>query len=499
MKLFLNSFSASNLFNYNSDVKWPVYLIYCVLAYFALFHHLDSLVVRFWDEGQNAVNAFEMIQRNSWFIKYYNGKPDLWETKPPFFIWHVIGFMKILGFSELAMRLPSALYTLFGGFYLIYFSGKYLQNRYVGLLAAVVVITSLGVIGRHNARTGDTDATLVFYLLLSTLSFFQFLHIHEDKKRHFWFFATSLFIAIFTKSIIGVIFLPGMFLYTVITGKLGYIFKLKDVYIAIPIFAALVAAYYWYHETETPGYITSLYEGELGGRYASGSKRFSFYYLKNFWDSRFTHWIIAVPLALSATLWAGNKQTKQLSLYLGLIVAVTLLVLSRGSKNLWYDAPLYPLMGLIIGIGFFDFWNKYRQLVSKKYLIVLPLFLLFVNVGFTYRKILKTTHLPTEKHWHREWYGCSYYLRNAIEKEVSLGGLKVAFEDYPSAILYYVHVLNLEKENNIKIVNLAMLNDGDTVLVAQKELKDRLKRDFKIENLDGLGPATRIRIESVDN
>jgi len=470
------------------------YLLFLAFAYFPLFHHIGNFVVRFWDEGQNAVNAFEMIQRNSWLIKYYDGKPDFWETKPPFFVWHLIVSMKLFGYSELALRLPSALYTLLGCFLMIRFSDKFLKNKYIGFVAGLVIVTSLGVVGRHNARTGDTDATLVFYLLLSTLSFFQFLHSPEHKKKYFWIFSTSLFIAFFTKSVIGGLLLPGMFFYALYAKKIKYIFCFRDFYIALPLFLLLIGAYYWYHEVQTPGYLHSLIDGELGGRYTDETSGFSNFYILNFWNWRFSKWLFAVPLALSLALWFGKSKIKNFSLYLVFIIVVTLAVLSNGSKNLWYDAPLYPLMALIIGIGFCEIWRFLRSFSIKKY--VLPIFLLFflVHVGFAYQEVLKKTLNPQVPSYHKEWYGCSTYLRDAVDNSKSLGNLNVLFDGYPSAVLFYVHVLNLERGNDVRLANWTTLHVGDELLVAQSKVKENLDTRYQMELIDSVDLACRFRI-----
>lgn len=274
-----------------------IYLLITILSYFTLFQFLDRMVIQMWDEGQNAINAYEMIQRNSWLVKYFRGEPDMWETKPPFFIWHVIILMKLIGYSELALRIPSAGYTFGSLLVMVVFSQNFFRNKYIGLVVSVIMLSSYGVVSRHYARTGDNDATLVFYLLLSCLSYFRFLHDTKHKRKYFYIFMASLFFAFFTKSVVGFILLPGMFLYTIIARKLKYLYTFKDVYWCSAIFVILAGAYYWYHEQQTPGYFKVVFGGEFGAGVRE-NVTYSWYYIENFWNNRFSKWLLFLPVAL---------------------------------------------------------------------------------------------------------------------------------------------------------------------------------------------------------
>lgn len=95
---------------------------FAVACYFPLFLHLDHMSVRLWDEGRRAVNAFEMAQSGNYLVTSYEGKPEMWGTKPPFLLWCQVFFMKIIGYNEVALRLPSALAALATIIMLVLFS-----------------------------------------------------------------------------------------------------------------------------------------------------------------------------------------------------------------------------------------------------------------------------------------------------------------------------------------------------------------------------------------
>src|SRR5690606_9717613 len=99
-----------------------------------------------WDEARLAINAYEMSQNGNLIVTYFDGAPDMWNTKPPLLIWIQALFIKMFGFNELAIRLPSAIAALFTCVVILIFSEKYLKNFWFGFIAVVVLVTSQGYI-----------------------------------------------------------------------------------------------------------------------------------------------------------------------------------------------------------------------------------------------------------------------------------------------------------------------------------------------------------------
>jgi hypothetical protein len=54
-----------------------------LLCYFTLFHQLGHLTLRTYDESRNAIHAINMYADGNYLIRYFEDKPDMWETKPP--------------------------------------------------------------------------------------------------------------------------------------------------------------------------------------------------------------------------------------------------------------------------------------------------------------------------------------------------------------------------------------------------------------------------------
>lgn len=99
-------------------------------------------------------------------------------------IWmQVLSSLKIFGYSELAMRLPSAFAAFLMILYLQYFVKRYLNNFWFGFITCIVLVTSYGYINVHSTRTGDYDSLLCFFLkLVYVLSYFLYLeHKNNDS------------------------------------------------------------------------------------------------------------------------------------------------------------------------------------------------------------------------------------------------------------------------------------------------------------------------------
>ena len=104
------------------------YLVLAFIIYMPIFGHLNSLPIRIWDEARLATDAYEMLHNGNFIVTYFDGKPDMWNTKPPLLIWFDVLFMKTIGVNELAVRLPSAFAALFTCILFLLFSEKFLKK-----------------------------------------------------------------------------------------------------------------------------------------------------------------------------------------------------------------------------------------------------------------------------------------------------------------------------------------------------------------------------------
>lgn len=177
-----------------------ILLLFLVACYPVFFFRLHLPSIRMWDESRRAINALEMSINNNWLVTHYDGQPDMVGTKPPLLIWCIVLAMRVFGYNEFALRLPSAICAMSTTIIIFLFGARYFNELKIGLISSLVLITSIGYVGEHVARTGDFDAMLVLWITIYSLSFFAYLHCSSSRKNFYLSITTvSLILAALTK------------------------------------------------------------------------------------------------------------------------------------------------------------------------------------------------------------------------------------------------------------------------------------------------------------
>lgn len=447
--------------------------------------HLGTLGLRMWDESRNAVNALEMSVNGNYIVRYYNGHPDDWELKPPLLIWLQMLFLKILGYNETALRLPSAISSLLIIVIIIYFLKKEFSNNYAGFLSGLVLITSPGYLGEHTGRTGDHDLLLCLWMTLSILFFYKFIFYNNYLFSGLFFL--GLILGYFTKSIASLMFLPGMLFFTIHQGKFLYLIKNWKTWIGVLFTTLLIFAYYYFREQQQPGYINLVWNNELFPRYINSEEKFNnedaFYYLRNLYLERFAHGIFFLPIAIFFILKRANEKVKSFVLLLVYCIFSYTIILSLGSKNYWYDAPLFPLLSIINGLGFFYLIemvliNLNSDSTGNK-IVVITFFIIGV-FGNAYQEIIERVYKPKNYQNDLEYGGFMKKLqKNSPEKK----NYTILFEGYNAPLMFYSGVYNYVNGYEIKITeNIQKIRINDLVMSCEDEqVIENLESQFEIE------------------
>jgi 4-amino-4-deoxy-L-arabinose transferase-like glycosyltransferase len=467
------------------------------IIYFPLFYHLDAYGLLMWDEARNAISAYEMSINGDFIIRYVDGQMDDWELKPPMLMWLQILFSKITGFNELAIRLPSAFAGL-GVLIGIFFFLKNTLGIKAGIFSVLVLISSSGYIGEHVTRTGDHDSLVIFFLMTSTLIYFYYLS--QAKPNGKLLLLTGLLIAlgVLTKSIIGLFFLPGMLLYTLYSQKLGVLIRERYTYVAILGFLLLIVSYYFIREKFQPGYLNLVWEGELFPRYANKANRFInedwHYYLKGFFNFRFI-WISWLLPCIFFTFAWGNKTAKQFLIYILGIALVFFYIISTGSKNYWYDAPLYPLMAIMIGLGLN---SLLKRMENTKLAIIISIYVVFTACfGLSYYlTIQKMLSLKNQN------YGAILYkeftdkLLNENSYNAPIKAYHNRYDATKSHLLFYSYTLP-EKITYYK--NITDYHIGDKVMFCDAESVKMFENYYALDTIETYKSCVMLHLKTKEN
>jgi 4-amino-4-deoxy-L-arabinose transferase-like glycosyltransferase len=132
-----------------------------------LFFRLGSLPLSGADEPRYARIAEEMYRQGEWITPTLQGIP--WLEKPPLYYWITIPFYSLFEVKETAARLGPAFSALITAL-AIFWLGSTLRNRTAGLLAASMLLTSLGFIGFGRSASTDMPFTCCLTLSMAILA-----------------------------------------------------------------------------------------------------------------------------------------------------------------------------------------------------------------------------------------------------------------------------------------------------------------------------------------
>jgi 4-amino-4-deoxy-L-arabinose transferase-like glycosyltransferase len=458
-------------------------ILIIVLVSIPLFAQLGKLPIRDFDEARNSINTLEMYSDGDWVVTHFEGQPDMWNTKPPLLIWLQTLFFKLIGPSELALRLPSAIAALLTCIILLHFATKHLKNNLLGILAVIVLVTTHGYVGMHSARTGDSDTLLTFFLTISTLYFFLFLE--TARRKYLFVFTISIVLSVLTKGIAGFMILPGLLLCSLFSNKFFFLIKNKEVVLSGVIALILICSYYLLREYYNPGFIHQVWENEIGGRYLSTIENhegdFS-YYLMNLINGRMAFWYFLVPIG---AVWGIMSNEFRISIFSKFLVinslAYFLIISTAKTKCFWYDIPLFPMLSLLTGIALYNLIQIPTKIDTTKFkpylksVIILAVLLLFYE---PVRKTIKKTIYIREESWEENKYEIGKCLQSAVKGAVDLNDFSLVNAGYPTHLEFYIRLLN-EKQVNIKFNEVDQLRKGNRILVHQEEIKKVIQSKFK--------------------
>ncbi|MBP6641613.1 MAG: glycosyltransferase family 39 protein, partial [Flavobacteriales bacterium] len=120
--------------------------------------------LRLWDEIRLAWNAYEMMHNGEPFVTYFQGAPDMWNTKPPLLIWIEALSFSVLGPSEFSFRLPSVIAAFLTCYFLFRTTSNNMAAPWMGFIAVLLLVTTDGYLTIHAARSGNYEALLVLFM-----------------------------------------------------------------------------------------------------------------------------------------------------------------------------------------------------------------------------------------------------------------------------------------------------------------------------------------------
>src|SRR5271154_6860555 len=125
---------------------------------FLFFYGLGQFGLIGADEPRYAQVAHEMLEHHDWITPLLGGRP--WLEKPPLYYWQAMLAYSILGVSDWAARLPSALDATLLVLAVYFFLRRFRSG--VELDGALMVASSAGIVGYARAASMDMALTAAF-------------------------------------------------------------------------------------------------------------------------------------------------------------------------------------------------------------------------------------------------------------------------------------------------------------------------------------------------
>jgi 4-amino-4-deoxy-L-arabinose transferase-like glycosyltransferase len=204
-----------------------------VIAAIVILPRLGVQSLANWDEAIYGVVTREFLADPGLTLRYGNG---LWFEKPPLAFWLMAASSSVLGLTEFALRLPSAVFGI-AAIVLQYLAGRHLGGRTAGVLAAILLLGVPQFVA--YSRLAMTDVPLTTLGMLSVV-----LLLCADRRPSFVILAGAVFgLAILTKSVAAFLFLPGLL--SLALARYGIRF-LHSKHIGLATIAALAVALPWH-------------------------------------------------------------------------------------------------------------------------------------------------------------------------------------------------------------------------------------------------------------
>lgn len=401
-----------------------------------LLYRLGDTPLEIWDEARLANNAIEMAHRGFSLITTYEGAPDHWNTKPPLLIWAMALSIRVFGETEWAVRVPSVLAAVATATMVYWFCVARFRRPFIGFTAVLLLLCMPGYVHTHAARSADYDALLTLFTTAYLLAGYLFVHAAPERRPKWLFICSAcISLAFLTKTIQGLIFLPPLAAYLVVSGRLASTLRMPQFYWNVLMIVAVPVGYYTLRESIDPGYFRAVLDNDLLGRYATVIEKHSggpFWYLVNV-----TLHPLLVPGLLGAAwmMWQGQREVRAVSLYLGLTTLFYLIVVSSASTKLsWYLVPLCPLLALLLGI----FAEEFRLALIERLGLsenaernVLFLVCAVASVGITWANFYRSDRIIQAKGANAlDRY--SVFLRDTVKRRADRMHVLVAHPGYPN-------------------------------------------------------------------
>jgi 4-amino-4-deoxy-L-arabinose transferase-like glycosyltransferase len=348
--------------------QWIDVLIVTALVFMTSFltlYTLGNQTLHPWDEAWYATIARNIVRTGDILDIRYNQFP-FWDHPPLGFYATALSF-GIFGMNDFSARLPQALFGV-GTILIMYATGTKLKNRWVGIVAALILVSSRWFLFR--ARTGNLDSLLIFTQALFFLTAFT-----TKEHRRLWLPAFAFGLAMSAKSFISLTLSPLLWL---AWHERNQIQKIARKEVAKAIVASAIILLPWY------GYNTIVYgltflkrnifeiglrEGSTKGVSLTSLNQTNMYFRAavHRWYSFFVISTVGgTALLIDSYLLKNKALFRTLTWLFSYLFLVGFPYLLSAKTEIWHLIPVIAPMALIIAFVGYELLERVVQIMQKK-------------------------------------------------------------------------------------------------------------------------------------
>ena len=303
------------------------------------------------DEGRYSEIPREMVASGDYLTPRLNGVKYF--EKPPLFYWLQSLSIQLFGLSEWSLRLWTAIFALFGCL-AVYTGGRKLFGQKSGLLASVILATSLLYFAMGRIITLDMSVSILLTCALLAFIVGTSEPVGTRRRLILWAFYIFAALATLTKGLIGIV-IPGMVigLWIALMGEWSL---LKKMYLpsGIAIFLLVTLPWHILVAQANPEFLNFYIVHEHFQRFLTkrrGPLRQWWIFIPVLLLGMFP-WTVFLIQAIRHNLplsWRRRRQHKE-ALFLILWAGLVLVFFSASSSKLIpYILPIFPPLAILIG------------------------------------------------------------------------------------------------------------------------------------------------------
>jgi len=476
--------------NISKQTKYLLYFLVALVLYFVFFHRLDSFYLRTWDESVYSVYSYEMMHNGNYLVPSINGMVDHLNDKPPLFFWAQIVFIKLIGYNELSVRMPSAICGALTVILVFSFLTKHFSFLF-GLFAALVLCSIKGFVTFHSSRTGDMDVMLTLGI---TGFIFHFYNYMKEKTTKYLIYTLLFFLlAFFTKSIIVFFTIPAILFW--IISKERSILKDKKIWFGTLAVIIAITSYVLIRSNYEAGYFSGhMLDYLLKFKqpfYATHDHPWDFY-INNFYNDRFAHFFLLLPLTFLLLSREKNTDLKYFIQFIGLIALVFITILSISpTKCFWYDVPVFPIFSIVIG---YLIWKVIAFVLENNKTVSITLITGAIFSLPLYFAIKRSHNNDIADVHTRNIEVVSEYFHDH-KKSMPYANITVGNEQYETPMLFYKYYFKDYQNKNITISTVDKLKSDEIFITGNDSIKNYITTHYQTEQLETYKNATIYKIK----